>query len=1358
MNHLIKRGQLRRAASKTLSITLSATTSLWLVGSSVVMTLPVAQAANNEVSVTDVTGTNPRIAANGESERVFLGLNMTRTDTTATVQLNGVRVRLTSDDTNTESAQANIETVRLYTDSSLSGTNGVFDNNDALLASVSRTEAGATSVALAPQTAVTAVTTKDATGGEDTPTTQVCLTNANAAGFAAGDAISVLDASGPTTFYRIVTAKTAVTNAAAAGSSCVAAAGAVATDTLLTVDTAMAGRTAADGDTVTGLANYPAGITAILLTDVAANIADTDFVKIGSLANTTEIRDLGTQTPNLDGTGDLFLIAGGTAYTHAAAEVVREVTNPVAADAANGFNAYGTPATTTIVDVGDPGGDGSLAVTEDLGYDIAKTDSGTDQGDDAFIVLLTAGGLANQTLKAQVFTSGDVDYMDSVTPSITTPSLATGSGTTNGQTKSVTFGTDSVAPTMSKIESFDTNNDGIVDRFKAYFNEQMANTVTASDNFKDANGGTANRINALDVSTTDLALGTITWLTTTVLNDTAQFDVTNTGAYTSRAQSTGDVWTVVYDADAGNDLTDATGTLLADASITTTDKARPYLVSAELKDNDSDSKVDELDVLFSESLGGASTASGFTLTNTTVSGSPTYTMGSVLGFKTSTAAGFNNNDTIRIALTEFASADVTNTWTLAYAAASTIVDIPGNEAQSRSGVVPTLALNPSILNVDFMDTNNNGLINRVDITFNVRLSELGGGDLAGEFALSNGYAIVAASETDSGGAAIDAASDADKVVRLTVTEKTVVDTGVVPDLTYTDDGDALCLVSSGAVCTTNQLQTVNSSTVVETDKAAPVLTLSGGTANSVILYETGTANDIWESGESLQLVLSENVDPASVSTSWSVVGGTGATAFTDFMIETAVASGVGVADNTIPDTGTVSVSGNIITLIATSSASAALTAANAIFFNPNEVKDAAGNSAYPSLTANAVVLVVTPTTAPTVSKVVTADLTGNGVLDALGVYFNGLVKASTIVMGDFAAAKGSNFTIAGGEAATSTSPVTPDLTFSSVATASGADASVVWAKFGEANEDTGMHPQLKYVQGSLADLAGNKTATFNAYASDNTKFETVITNDAMDEANPVVVYKGLWDRNLNGKVDQLILVFSETMTATNLNSTGWAVAGHTVASTGAYSNNVDYQQYTFAVTNTVFKADVTELGTEASSMPGVSYAASGVYKDLQSRLLASVSAGGEKSNVNFAAAPVAGNDGKLLKATGPSVYIARVAGAKMFKRHVLSSTFDTFYPHLAPFWSNVMNVSDSELNSYSLSAWIRVAGDPKVWEVNDDGTKHWITCADDSVAGQDCANEWTSSGRDFDGVYTVNSAEANSYVTGVNVVMPDVAN
>ena len=112
----------------------------------------------------------------------------------------------------------------------------------------------------------------------------------------------------------------------------------------------------------------------------------------------------------------------------------------------------------------------------------------------------------------------------------------------------------------------------------------------------------------------------------------------------------------------------------------------------------------------------------------------------------------------------------------------------------------------------------------------------------------------------------------------------------------------------------------------------------------------------------------------------------------------------------------------------------------------------------------------------------------------------------------------------------------------------------------------------------------------------------------------------------------------------------------------------------------------------------------------------------------------------------------------MFKRHVLSSTFDTFYPHLAPFWSNVMNVSDSELNSYSLSAWIRVAGDPKVWEVNDDGTKHWITCADDSVAGQDCANEWTSSGRDFDGVYTVNSAEANSYVTGVNVVMPDVAN
>ncbi|OHA50507.1 MAG: hypothetical protein A3A97_01320 [Candidatus Terrybacteria bacterium RIFCSPLOWO2_01_FULL_40_23] len=135
------------------------------------------------------------------------------------------------------------------------------------------------------------------------------------------------------------------------------------------------------------------------------------------------------------------------------------------------------------------------------------------------------------------------------------------------------------------------------------------------------------------------------------------------------------------------------------------------------------------------------------------------------------------------------------------------------------------------------------------------------------------------------------------------------------------------------------------------------------------------------------------------------------------------------------------------------------------------------------------------------------------------------------------------------------------------------------------------------------------------------------------------------------------------------------------------------------------------------------------------------------------------SDGDLLRGESTSeVWIIHNSGGKMFKRHVLFSNFDTFYPHLAPFWSNVKVVSDSTVAAYSLSAWIRLDGTSAVYEINDDNTKHWITCADDSVTGQDCANEWILSGRDFDGVYIVNSTEFNSYVSGPTVIMPDVAN
>ena len=99
MNHLIKGKQLRRAASKALSITLSATTSLWLVGSSVFLGAPVALASNDAV-VSDITSSNPRIAPLGQSELAVLGINivMDANDGTHNKTLQSFVVQLRSDD------------------------------------------------------------------------------------------------------------------------------------------------------------------------------------------------------------------------------------------------------------------------------------------------------------------------------------------------------------------------------------------------------------------------------------------------------------------------------------------------------------------------------------------------------------------------------------------------------------------------------------------------------------------------------------------------------------------------------------------------------------------------------------------------------------------------------------------------------------------------------------------------------------------------------------------------------------------------------------------------------------------------------------------------------------------------------------------------------------------------------------------------------------------------------------------------------------------------------------------------------------------------------------------------------------
>jgi hypothetical protein len=124
-------------------------------------------------------------------------------------------------------------------------------------------------------------------------------------------------------------------------------------------------------------------------------------------------------------------------------------------------------------------------------------------------------------------------------------------------------------------------------------------------------------------------------------------------------------------------------------------------------------------------------------------------------------------------------------------------------------------------------------------------------------------------------------------------------------------------------------------------------------------------------------------------------------------------------------------------------------------------------------------------------------------------------------------------------------------------------------------------------------------------------------------------------------------------------------------------------------------------------------------------------------------------EGSLLRGeSSPDVWVIK----GRFRRHILSERIFTFYPHLS--WASVIVVPDELVAQYRRSAWIRLplTTDPMTWrvyEVNDDQTKHWITCADPDR----CETTWRAHGGDPEGIYTVNEKELEWYLTGSNVFL-----
>ncbi|MFH1551702.1 MAG: IPT/TIG domain-containing protein [bacterium] len=114
------------------------------------------------------------------------------------------------------------------------------------------------------------------------------------------------------------------------------------------------------------------------------------------------------------------------------------------------------------------------------------------------------------------------------------------------------------------------------------------------------------------------------------------------------------------------------------------------------------------------------------------------------------------------------------------------------------------------------------------------------------------------------------------------------------------------------------------------------------------------------------------------------------------------------------------------------------------------------------------------------------------------------------------------------------------------------------------------------------------------------------------------------------------------------------------------------------------------------------------------------------------------SEGSLLRAKGDyKVYIIK----GNYKRWIQSSEIFNQYGHLR--WEDVIDVAPIELSQYTESWLIRADSDKKVYELNADGTKHWLNMT---------AEEFAISGRLWDMVYIINSFERDFYITGSNVM------
>ena len=495
---------------------------------------------------------------------------------------------------------------------------------------------------------------------------------------------------------------------------------------------------------------------------------------------------------------------------------------------------------------------------------------------------------------------------DNTTTTLFAATTDTAGQTSACSTTSAVYVEDSTAPTLISLVMLDTNGNGKVDQVKATFSEALASsTATAPWTLTNVPSGGA--LSSVAVS------GAVATLT---LTEGAGAAETSVGSFK------------VALAASASGIRDAAGNQSSFAAAAPADGAAPALVSMVMQDTNGNGKVDQVKATFSEALASSTATAPWTLTNVPSGGalSSVAVSGAVATLTLTEGAGAAETSvgSFKVALA---------------ASASGIRDAAGNQS-SFAAAAPADGAAPALVSMVMQDTNGNGKVDHVLVTFSEALAA---STLTTQWALAN---------VPSGGT-LTSVSTSGSTATLTLTKGASAANTAVGSFTVALAGNA-----SGIRDAAGNLSSF--AATAPSDGAAPVrtaMTMLDGNGNGKI--------------DTVTVTFSENLAASTATAPWTLAN--------------------------VPSGGTllsVSTSGNTATLNLTEGAGAANTAVGtftvALAASAAGITDAVGNQASFAAAGPA------DGAAPALVSMVMEDTNTNGKVDHVVATFSEPLAASTL--------------------------------------------------------------------------------------------------------------------------------------------------------------------------------------------------------------------------------------------------------------------------------------------------------------------------------------------------------------------------